>query len=151
MLAISTTETICSKDSGNSTASGDSTESGYSGYSFITNPNLTYRQRMTVAKKSLQPNSFITDPNSEIVKINHKHMNREDVKALAGELEHCKNLLTLDLSGNHIGDDGAKALASGLEHCKNLHTLHLSGNYIGDDGAKALAGGLEHCKDLRII
>ncbi len=69
---------------------------------------------MTIGKKSLEPNSFITDPNSDIVKIHHKYMYsyRKDVKALVGELQGPPHA------------DGAKALSGGLEHCKHLRIIH---------------------------
>ena len=74
----------------------------------------------------------------------------DSIKALAGGLQHCNSLQTLNLACS-IGSDGAKALAEGLQHWNSLQTLNLASNSIDSDGAKTLAEGLQHCNSLQTL
>ena len=63
--------------------------------------------------------------------------------SLAGSLQICCQLSSLNLSDNEIGDSGACCLGNYLKHCSSLCILMLNGNLISGCGAVGVAEGVK--------
>ena len=68
----------------------------------------------------------------------------DGVESLSVGLQHCSQLVVLDLCNNNITSDGIAAIVGVMERYRFLQQLDLSGNNIGVDGAAVLVGGWQH-------
>lgn len=85
--------------------------------------------------------------NSSLTRLNlgNNMIGNIGARSLAEALERHPSIRAVYLESNSIGDEGAIALGNIL-HCANIQTLQLSHNPICEQGHIALAEGLRHSK-----
>ncbi|EJK51644.1 hypothetical protein THAOC_29165, partial [Thalassiosira oceanica] len=76
------------------------------------------------------------------LKLNYLNLRTNSCAALGGVFPRMATLLKLVLRGNSLDDDCTRLLAQGLSDCKQIESLDLSGNRISDNGLDVLVQSL---------
>ena len=90
----------------------------------------------------------LTDTTDPCVNLSEKHIDDQEILAIAEALANNTTLTTLLLNNNEITDTGAIALAEVLLLNQTLQTLSIKKNKIQKDGAMAFANALQENQTL---